>query len=106
MVLIVGFAVISIVNYQVTKASVIRTIIKQDLPLTMNNIYSDLSAELTWPLLVASSMATDTFLKDWVINGGKNEDRIRKYLFDIKGKYGLFSIGLKYGTMVMISGKM
>lgn len=91
MVLIVGFAVISIVNYQVTKASVLRTIIKQDLPLTMNNIYSDLSAELTRPLLVASSMATDTFLKDWVIDGEKNEDRIRKYLFDIKEKYGFFS---------------
>ena len=91
MVLVVGFAVISIVNYQVTKASIRRTIIKQDLPLTMNNIYSDLSAELTRPLLVASSMATDTFLKDWVIDGEKNEDRIRKYLFDIKKKYGFFS---------------
>jgi len=91
LVLVTGFALISVINYQVTKKSVHRSIIQQDLPLTMDNIYSDLSAELTRPLLVASSMATDTFLKDWVVKGEKDESKIRNYLFEIKEKYGFFS---------------
>lgn len=90
-VLVTGFALISVINYQVTKKSVHRSIIQQDLPLTMDNIYSDLSSELTRPLLVASSMAADTFLKDWVVKGEKDESEIRRYLFEIKEEYGFFS---------------
>lgn len=91
LVLVTGFALISVINYQVTKKSVHRSIIQQDLPLTMDNIYSDLSAELTRPLLVASSMAADTFLKEWVVEGEKDESKIRRYLLEIKEEYDFFS---------------
>lgn len=86
-----GFVGGSAVNYQITKASVHREIVQNDLPLTMNNIYSDISSELTRPILVASSMAADTFLKDWVMDGEQDEKRVRKYLLEIKEKYNFFS---------------
>lgn len=86
-----GFIGGSAINYQITKASVHREIIQKDLPLTMNNIYSDISAELNRPILVASSMASDTFLKDWVMSGEVDEQRVRKYLLEIKEKYGFFT---------------
>lgn len=86
-----GFVGVSGINYQITKASVHREIVQNDLPLTMNNIYSDLTSELTRPILVASSMAADTFLQDWVLDGEVDEDRVRKYLLEIKEKYDFFS---------------
>ena len=89
--LAIGFGGGSIINYQITRASVHKAIVQRDLPLTMNNIYSDISAELTRPLLVASSMAADTFLKDWVMDGEVDETRVRKYLLEIREKYNFFS---------------
>ena len=57
----------------------------------MDNIYSEISAELTRPILVASSMASDTFLKDWVMDGEQDPEKVRKYLAEIQRQYGFFS---------------
>lgn len=78
-------------NYHITKSAVHSEIVQNDLPLTMNNIYSDLSSELVRPTLVASSMAADTFLKDWVMDGEQDTSHVQKYLLEIKEKYGFFS---------------
>jgi len=86
-----GFIGGSAINYQITKASIHREIVQNDLPLTMNNIYSDLTSELTRPILVASSMAADTFVKDWVMDGEQDEQRMQKYLQEIKEQYNFFS---------------
>lgn len=64
---------------------------QNDLPLTMNNIYSDLTSALNRPIVVASSMAADTFLKDWVMDGERDVVKVKKYLVEIKEKYGFFS---------------
>ena len=63
----------------------------KDLPLTRDNIYSELIAELKKPLLVASSMSNDTFLKDWAINGEQDGKKIQNYLQEIKREYDFFS---------------
>jgi len=86
-----GFIGGGAINYYITKASIHREIVQNDLPLTMNNIYSDLTSELTRPILVASSMAADTFVKDWVMDGEQDERRMQKYLQEIKEKYDFFS---------------
>lgn len=86
-----GFVGGSAINYRITQASVHSQILQNDLPLTMNNIYSDLTSELTRPILVASSMAADTFLKDWVMDGEQDQNKVRKYLLEIKEKYAFFS---------------
>lgn len=90
-ILLLSFIGTSGLNYLITKGSVHSEIIKNDLPLTMNNIYSDLTAELSRPILVASSMATDTFLKDWVISGESDVSKVQRYLLEIKERYGFFS---------------
>lgn len=89
--LLLAFIGGSFINYQITKSAVHREIVKNDLPLTMDNIYSEISAELTRPILVASSMASDTFLKDWVMDGEQDPEKVRKYLAEIQQKYGFFS---------------
>lgn len=90
-ILIFSFTGISILNYLVTKASVRDEIERNDLPLTMENIYSELTSELTRPLLVSSSMASDTFLKEWASNGEEDVEKIIRYLDQIRMRYNFFT---------------
>lgn len=81
----------SLLNYKMTRASVHSEILRNDLPLTMDNIYSELTSEMTKPLLVSSSMASDTFLKEWASEGERDPGKITRYLMEIKEKYGFFT---------------
>ncbi len=91
LILIFAFVVINLVNYQVAKDTVRSGIINNSLPLTRDNIYSEIQADLMRPIFVSSLMANDTFLKDWAINGEKDPSQIHKYLLEIKDRYGFFS---------------
>ncbi len=90
-ILFCSFIGISSINYMITRASVRAEILQNDLPLTMDNIYSELTSEMMRPLLVSSSMATDHFLKDWVSEGERDVDKVLKYLNGIKEKYDFFT---------------
>lgn len=90
-ILFIAFIGGSVLNYRLTRNAVHQEILQTDLPLTMDNIYSELSAELVRPILVASSMALDTFLKDWVMDGEQDITRVQKYLLEISEKYNFFS---------------
>jgi len=67
---------------------------KASLPLSTDNIYSEIQTHLIEPNLVASMMAQDTFLKDWIINEEENEEKIRAYLESIKNKYKMSTVFL------------
>ena len=85
--LISGFLVTSLASYIVSRASLRSGIAQKELPLTSDNIYSEIQRDLIRPVFISSLMATNTFLRDWVIAGEKNEQEIAKYLNDIKTKY-------------------
>ena len=78
-------------NYLMTRDSVRAEIIRKDLPLTMDNIYSELTAELMRPLLISSSMASDAFLVSWAKSGEKDVTKIIRYLAQLKDNYGFFT---------------
>ncbi|WP_457575812.1 sensor domain-containing diguanylate cyclase [Desulfomarina sp.] len=90
-ILFCSFVGISSINYMITRASVRAEILQNDLPLTMDNIYSELTSEMMRPLLVSSSMASDHFLKDWVSSGEKDVEKVIMYLKGIKEKYDFFT---------------
>ncbi len=90
-ILFVTFTGASLLNYLMTRDSVRAEIIRKDLPLTMDNIYSELTAELMRPLLISSSMASDAFLVAWAKNGEKDVTEILRYLVQLKNKYGFFT---------------
>jgi diguanylate cyclase (GGDEF)-like protein len=106
-ILLFSFVGVSFLNYKITRASVHEEILRNDLPLTMDNIYSELSSDLTRPLLVSSSMGSDTFLKDWALEGEVDADKITRYLVEIKEKYGFittFFVSATTGTYYRFSG--
>jgi len=87
----IGFAATTLVNYYVSKATIRESIIASELPLTSDNLYSEIQKDLIRPLFVASTMASNTFLRDWIIAGERDVEKIIKYLREIKQRYGAFT---------------
>lgn len=91
LLLITGFFVTNFISYYAAKKSLRDNIINTSLPLTRDNIYTEIQRDIMLPVYVASLMANDTFLKDWVIEGEPDIKPIIKYLNEIKTKYNFFT---------------
>jgi len=81
----------SLINYTVALHSTQEQLRDRSLPLTVDNIYTEIQKHIIEPNLVASMMAHDTFLKDWLINKEDDANKITKYLETIKNKYNMFT---------------
>lgn len=90
LVLGAGFVATSVVSYQVSKHSIHDAIVDNELPLTADNIYSEIQKDLVRTVFIASMMASDTFLRDWLIDGEEGVERISRYLQEVQARYGTF----------------
>jgi signal transduction histidine kinase len=86
--LLAGFLFNSLSDYLVARKHVRKTLTESTLPLTSDNVYSEIQRDLLRPVFIASLMANDTFLRDWAIKGEQDQDAIVRYLHEIKIKYG------------------
>jgi len=91
LLLFAGFFTITLIGYFVSKKAIRDAIIEQDLPLTSSNIYSEIQKDLVRPVLISSTMAHDTFLRDWVLRGERNVGEMSRYLMEVRHRYGAFS---------------
>lgn len=91
LLLTIGFVTTSLIGYLVSKQAIHDAIIAQDLPLTSSNIYSEIQKDLVRPVLISSTMAHDTFLRDWVLRGEKDVSAMERYLREVKTRYKAFS---------------
>lgn len=82
-----GFVITSLIGYYVAKDSISSQLREEMLPLTSDNIYSEIQRDLLTPLLISSLMANDTFLREWVEQGEQEAERISNYLEQIQRKY-------------------
>jgi len=92
LLLITGFVATSLASYYVSLGSLRSQITKSELPMTSDNIYSEIQRDLFQPILISSLMANDIFLKDWIINGENDVSKITRYLKEIQDKYNTFTI--------------
>ena len=83
-----GFLTTSVVSYFVAHDSLSDRIAEESLPLTSDNIYSELERDLLRSILISSVMAHDTFVREWAVDGEKDPQRIIRYLKEIQKKYG------------------
>ncbi len=86
--LLVGFLSTSYISYYVARESIISQVEKITLPLTSDNIYSEIQQDLLRPIFISSIMAQDTFVRDWVLNGEQDEAAIVRFLKEIQIQYG------------------
>ncbi|MFP4385439.1 MAG: cache domain-containing protein [Spirochaetia bacterium] len=90
-VLVVAFVSVSIFNYNTAKNSINEEIRSSSLPLLRENIYSEIKNDFIPAINIASMMATDSFLRNWAIEGEKNTEEVLQYLKEIHDAYGYFS---------------
>ncbi|SHJ34229.1 diguanylate cyclase (GGDEF) domain-containing protein [Desulfatibacillum alkenivorans DSM 16219] len=89
--LISGFVVTTLANYYVVRETVRKQIAENELPLTSDNVYSEIQRDLLSSVFISSLMATDTFVRDWLIQGERDSDQITNYLNEIQQKYNTFT---------------
>lgn len=87
LVVLVGFLATSLFGYYVAKDSMTERLQEEMLPLTSDNIYSEIQRDLLQPLLISSLMANDVFVFDWVNAGEEDPHKMISYLNQIQKKY-------------------
>lgn len=87
LIIVVGFLITSVTSYVISTRSAKETVLTVSLPLTSDNVYSEIQRDLLRPVFVSSLMASDTFLREWVIEGEADDQKIRRYLKEIKDRY-------------------
>ena len=90
-ILVVGFLGINLHNFRASSGAVREMLVQNTLPLTSNNIYSEIQASLLRPIYVSSLMAHDTFLVDWITDGEQDVDKVTRYLRKIQREYEVLS---------------
>lgn len=91
LLLVAGFLTTSVASYIVSRDAIRQNVAEQTLPLTSDNIYSEIQKDILRPVFISSLMASDTFLRDWMLGGEKDADQIARYLKQVKDKYGTIS---------------
>lgn len=86
-IVLAGFLATSLIGYFVAKDSMADRLQQEMLPLTGDNIYSEIQRDLLQPLLISSLMANDVFVFDWVNNGEQDASKMTSYLTQIQKKY-------------------
>ncbi|WP_226800284.1 hypothetical protein [Aliarcobacter butzleri] len=91
-ILLIFFSILlSVVNYIVSLNNAQNQLKEQALPLSLDNIYTDIQKNIIQPYLVSSMMANDTFVQEWLTSDEENNQRIERYLEAIKNKYDMFN---------------
>ncbi|MFJ4155944.1 diguanylate cyclase [Pseudomonas sp. NPDC089752] len=86
-----GFLATSLLSYFASRSAIRDGIINTELPLTSDTVYSEIQKDLIRPVLIASMMAQDTFLRDWVLAGEQDTQRITRFLGEVMGKQDTFT---------------
>ncbi len=81
----------SVLNYYKNVQDAQAQLLNTSLPLSVDNIYTEVQQRMIEPLLVSSLMSQDTFLRDWVMDGERNINDIVRYLSEIQRKYNVFT---------------
>jgi diguanylate cyclase (GGDEF)-like protein len=86
--ILIGFIITGLVSYQIAHETLEEQTKRDSLPLTSDNIYSEIQQDLIRPIFISSLMAQDTFVRDWTLSGEKGSDKIIQYLNEIRQQYG------------------
>lgn len=85
--LIGGFLATTLVSYFVAHKSLSEQVAENTLPLTSDNVYSEIQRDLLRPIFISKLMAQDTFVRDWVLAGELEPEKIIRYLETIQKRF-------------------
>lgn len=84
-------ATLTVINYLTSMETTREQLKNSALPLTIDNIYTEIQKNIIEPNLIASMMAHDTFLIDWLSDEEDDVQQIVHYLETIQNKYQMFT---------------
>ncbi|MGB1108875.1 MAG: sensor domain-containing diguanylate cyclase [Gammaproteobacteria bacterium] len=87
LLLLAGFVCTSLISYWVARTALGDQISQTTLPLTSDNVYSEIQRDLLRPVFISSLMARNTFLRDWILAGESDEQDVRRYLSEIQQRF-------------------
>jgi diguanylate cyclase (GGDEF)-like protein len=87
LILIAGFLTTSILSYYVSLNAIRSSITDQALPLTGDNVYSEIQKAIVRPIFISAEMASNTFLRDWLISGEQDQAQVVRYLQQVKKEH-------------------
>jgi len=82
---------LTVINYFESMDSTRKQLKDSSLPLTIDNIYTEIQKQIIEPNLIASMMSHDTFMKDWLAHEENDVQQITQYLETIQNKYQMFT---------------
>ena len=82
---------LTVINYLTSMETTREQLKNSALPLTIDNIYTEIQKNIIEPNLIASMMAHDTFLIDWLSHEEDDVQQIVRYLETIQNKYQMFT---------------
>jgi diguanylate cyclase (GGDEF)-like protein len=82
---------LTVINYVESMDSTRKQLKNSSLPLTIDNIYTEIQKQIIEPNLISSMMSYDTFMKDWLAHEESDVKQITQYLETIKNKYQMFT---------------
>jgi diguanylate cyclase (GGDEF)-like protein len=83
-VLIVAIVPTSLFNYYQGKDFIRESYLAKTMDLLSDSLLAELQSTLLEPIAISSAMANNTFLQDWILNGEKSKDELRRYFAAIK----------------------
>lgn len=92
LLILVPFLILSWVNYRASRNWAREEIAGSSLPLTRDTIFSEIHRDLAQPLHVSFTMASDSFLIDWVRNGEEDGEQVIRFLDMIQRRYEYFTV--------------
>jgi PAS domain S-box-containing protein len=91
-ILIVSFFITNLFHYNASKMAMRDKILEDELPLLTEDILYRLKAELNIPITLASTIAHNSFIIEWLKDGERDAtEKISPYLRDIESRYNLFT---------------
>ena len=79
-----GFLGSSILSYMVSTRVIRQNISGEQLPLTGDNVFSELQKDIIRPIHISADMAHNTFMRDWLLGGEVDQSEITRYLTSVK----------------------
>jgi len=79
------------INYYLSIQTSEKQLKTVSLPLSLDNIYTEIQKNILQPYLISSMMANDTFVKSWLEKPNQDDQKIINYLRTIQKKYHIFN---------------
>lgn len=88
---VIGFLVSAVASFKISESRALESVMKEDLPLIIDNAHANIQLALQGPRIISSLMAKNLFLQYWVAHELNKVEELTEYLQVLTNEYMLDS---------------